>query len=89
LHFGRKYSAYFFARAPGKTFFRERRFGVSSVQKMALQGTHIAHFYRKTHYELQRTLALCRLKPTNTHNYLVRPGRHGGGGGGGGASDGG
>ena len=22
---------------------------------MALQGTHIAHFYRKTHYELQRT----------------------------------
>ena len=44
-----KYSAAFFARAPGKAFFRERRFGVSSVQKMALQGTHIALFYRKTH----------------------------------------
>jgi len=40
------------ARAPGKTCFCERRFGVSSVSKMAIQGIHIAYFYRKTHYEL-------------------------------------
>ena len=33
----------------GKTLFRERRFGVSSIPKMALQGAHRAYFYSKTH----------------------------------------